>query len=151
MAEENKTQNHVDDPLSQPQVIGQIMAAHIKAQSLFASLVLRGCFILNGTVGIAAFTSGAGSLLPVCLCGFGAVLAIIGAGFAYRVQGISAKIDGQYFRMKLYPDKQDTFSIVISRKQQNARNWVRACVIVCIFSLLLFVAALVCVIFLPAH
>lgn len=65
---------------------GSIVQAHLNAITKYASMAIQGTFILNGTVGIAAFSqiqNGRGAL--VC-CACGAICSILAAYFAYITQ-----------------------------------------------------------------
>lgn len=68
------------------QLRGQVASAHIRAQAMFASMAIRGVFVLNGVVGIGAF-SFTNKYALLC-CALGALFAISAAFFAYRTQEI---------------------------------------------------------------
>lgn len=66
---------------------GALVQAHLETLTKFASMAIQGAFILNGTVGIAAFATDTMSrVYPVILCSFGAVCALISACFAFFAQ-----------------------------------------------------------------
>lgn len=66
---------------------GALVQTHVSAMTKFASMAIQGVFILNGTVGVAAFASkNIGSLYPVFLCSMGAVCALFAAFFAFFAQ-----------------------------------------------------------------
>ena len=57
-----------------------LVQAHMGVTAKYAALALQGSFVLNGTVGIAAFTSPVmKSYWPVACCAAGAVFAVIAA------------------------------------------------------------------------
>lgn len=68
------------------QLRGQVASAHIRAQAMFASMAIRGMFVLNGFVGIGAFSS-TNKCALIC-CAVGALFAIAAALSAYKTQEI---------------------------------------------------------------
>ena len=66
---------------------GALVQTYMSAMTKFASMAIQGAFILNGTVGIAAFASkNIGSYYPVFLCSLGAVCALLASCFAFFAQ-----------------------------------------------------------------
>lgn len=73
------------------QLRGQVAAAHIRAEATFAAMAIRGVFVLNGVVGVGAFSATNKPAL-IC-CALGALFAILAAYFAYRTQEIMMASD----------------------------------------------------------
>ena len=82
-----------------------LIQAHLAAITRYATLAMQGAFILNGTVGIAAFSAArTGSVCALVCCAVGALFAVLAACFAYVVQYNLFDIDKEwhYSRVRLY-------------------------------------------------
>lgn len=82
-----------------------LMQAHLAAITKFSALAIQGSFVLNGTVGVAAFSVvGAENHCPLLLCATGALCAVLAACFAYLAQSKFFAIDKEchYSRVRRY-------------------------------------------------
>ena len=107
---------------------GALVQTYVAAMTKFASLVIRGAFILNGTVGVAAFASGnTGSSYPVFLCSLGALFALLSSCFAFLAQR-------RIFVLELYIHYEETIVALAQdisldetmchlQKHKNAKVW----------------------------
>lgn len=129
--------------LSQPQVIGSVAAAHIQSFTRFAILGIQGCFILNASVGIAAFSQKATSVFPIWLCAFGAMLSIVASYKAYMAQYNFSRAD--MFMLRSYMDEINRTKYVEEAEcaERTATNYVGNCTFCCSYSLIFFILALI--------
>ena len=66
---------------------GSLIQAYMAAMTKFSSMTIQGTFVLNGSVGIAAFaSSNIENAYPVFLCSIGAVCALLASFFALLAQ-----------------------------------------------------------------
>lgn len=72
---------------------GALVQAHLSAFTKYACLALQGAFLLNATVGIAAFSDLENGKPSVVACAVGAILAIASAFFAYISQRLFLTCD----------------------------------------------------------
>lgn len=128
--------------LSQPQVYGSIVAAHVQAFCRFAALAIQGCFLLNATVGIAAFAQRAKSIWPILPCAAGAILAICAAYLAYKAQFYFAREDSARLRAYMDAERGSFMRVEISASHATAERKAEASFSACVLSLMLFILAL---------
>lgn len=134
--------NRTAEILSQPQVFGPIAAAHVQAFCRFAALGIQGCFLLNATVGIAAFAQRTPSIGPIALCAIGAILAVCAAYRAYQAQYWFAREDSAKLRTYMEEDSK-LLKIEVKYCNEQGEQKAEACFSACVLSLGLFVLALV--------
>lgn len=118
--------------------------AHVAAFTKYASLALQGAFLLNGSVGVAAFSSRAmGSVWPLVLCAAGAICAVFGAGVAYLAQKAFLALDllAHTQKVREFFQVPDPEGETHKRKatQGKCRYLLFLCMALFLFSLALFV------------
>lgn len=123
---------------------GILVQTHLAAITRYATLALQGAFLLNGTVGIAAFSHRSESVLPLVLCVCGALLAILSAGCSYLTQKYFFALDCLVYNLeiKIYFGLSDTNG----EERRNAHKKSNLClgisIILFSFSIVFFMAGL---------
>ena len=99
---------------------GLLIQAHIDAVTKFKVLALQGAFVLNGTVGVAAFIQLKGvSLCPVVICGVGALFAVFASVAALFEQYKLKKYDIENHKRKLVEYFRPDLSEQLHKIEQN--------------------------------
>lgn len=119
---------------------GTLAQTHLAAFTKYAALALQGAFLLNGSVGFAAFAQRSESVCSLVLCAVGAVSALVSAGSAYIAQRHflsldlmeHARLERHYFLLSPIPEA-ETCSL-----QKRCRRWLIATVFLFLLSLSLF-------------
>lgn len=127
---------------------GALVQTYMSAMTKFASMAIQGAFILNGTVGIAAFASkNIGSYYPVFLCSLGAVCALLASCFAFLAQRkifvLDRNIHDENVIITLGKLEDKIFALErlnqYLQKRENSRNfWILLCVFSVVLSIGLF-------------
>lgn len=119
---------------------GALGQAHLAAFTKYAVLALQGAFLLNGSVGFAAFAQRSENVCSLFLCAAGAVSALVSAGSAYFAQRHFLALDlmeheqvvRRYFLLSPISERE---AHTIRRK---CRWWLIATVLLFLLSLSLF-------------
>ena len=120
---------------------GALVQAHMNAFTKYATLAMQGAFLLNGSVGCAAFSQRAESAFPLICCAVGALFAILSAGAAYFSQNSFFSLDmkahaqevRRYFLLSPVPDSE------FHKTMTWGNRWKYTAVVLCLSSLVLFV------------
>lgn len=120
---------------------GALVQAHMNAFTKYATLAMQGAFLLNGSVGFAAFSQRAESAFPLICCAVGALFAILSAGAAYVAQNKFFSLDMKahaqdvrhYFLLSPAPETE------IHTEMKKGNLWKKIAVGLYLSSLVLFV------------
>ena len=137
--------NRTTEMIAQPQVFGPLAAAHVQAFCRFAAMGIQGCFLLNATVGIAAFAQLAHRVWPLLISTAGAILAICAAYQAYRAQYCFAQGDSANLRACVNDQGAKLLKIEARYFNKMGEEKAKASFSACVISLGLFVLALLAV------
>ena len=105
-----------------------LIQAHLAAITKFSALAIQGTFVLNGTVGIAAFSVvRTESHWPLLFCAAGALCAVLAACFAYLAQSKFFVLDKEYHysRVRLYFSRAQEEDPESKRKNCKNLRWYR--------------------------
>lgn len=127
---------------------GALVQTHVSAMTKFASMAIQGAFVLNGTVGIAAFASrDIESYYPIFLCSIGALCALLSSFFAFLAQRkifvLDRYIHDENVIITLGKLEDKIFAVERLNKylqeRENSRNfWILLCVFFVALSIGLF-------------